>query len=160
MQDFRNILGVCPHCDQFFRLTDLSLSYKSKPRKTFLDTLEQAEDLLERARERFEELREQIKERARERGRKQLPRLLKKADSLFSRRGYFPQDAKALFDPIDFIVFDGMTQKERIRRIVLFDGPATDRSREAVQRSVQRAVKAGSYDWRTIRIAKDGRVEA
>ena len=159
MEDFRNILGICPHCKQFFRLTDISLSYRSKPRRTFLDTLEEDEGRLEKTEQRFQELQEQIRERARERGRRQLPKLLKKADSLFSRRGYFPQDAKALFDPIDFVVFDGMNQKDRVRRIVLFDGPADGRGREAVQRSTQRAVKAGNYEWRTVRVAKDGRIE-
>jgi predicted Holliday junction resolvase-like endonuclease len=158
MEDFRNILGICPHCDRFFRLTDISLSYRTKPRRTFLDTLEKDEGRLEKAQERFQELRGEIREQARERGRRQLPKLLKKADSIFSRRGYFPQDAKALFDPIDFIVFDGMNQKDRVRRIVLFDGPADGRVRETVQRSTRRAVKAGNYEWRTVKVDEDGKI--
>ncbi len=160
LEDFRNILGLCPHCGEFFRLTEIAISYRSRPRQTFLDALETEEDRLDRAEQRFEEQKEEIREAARKRGRNQLPRLLRKAEPIFSCRGFFPQDAKALFDPIDFVVFDGMNRKGRIDRIVLFDGPPDSREREKVQRSVQRSVRAGNYEWRTVRVGRDGRIDA
>ncbi len=160
LEDFQNILGLCPHCGEFFRLTDIAISYQGRPRRTFLDGMEAEEDRLDRAEDRFEERKEEIREAARERGRRQLPRLLKKAEPIFSCRGFFPQDAKALFDPIDFIVFDGMNRKQRIDRVVLLDGPSDGREREKVQRSVERSVHAGNYEWRTVRVGKDGRVES
>lgn len=77
-----------------------------------------------RAEERFEEQEDAIRQEAQERGRRRLPRLLRKAESIFSVRGYYPQDVKSLFDPVDFIIFDGMNRHKDVRRVVLFDGPA------------------------------------
>jgi predicted Holliday junction resolvase-like endonuclease len=156
LQDFRNILGVCPHCGELFRLTDIQISYHAKPRHTWLDELEAHQERIQRAEERFEEREEAIRESARERGRRQLPRLLRKADPVFSGRGYFPQDVKPLFDPIDFVIFDGMNRKGHVKRVVLFDGPPDDRPREKIQRSITRAIRAGNYEWKTVRMDKDG----
>lgn len=160
LEDFRNILGVCPHCGEVFRLTDIAISYHGRPRRSWLDSLEEDESRVARAEERFQEKLGAIREEARERGRRQLPRLLRKAEPIFSCRGYFPQDAKALFDPVDFLIFDGMNRRARVDRVVLFDGPADSRARERVQRSIERAVRAGNYGWDTIRLGKDGRIQS
>ncbi len=64
LEDFRNILGLCPHCGEFFRLTEIAISYRSRPRQTFLDALETEEDRLDRAEQRFEEQKEEIREAA------------------------------------------------------------------------------------------------
>jgi predicted Holliday junction resolvase-like endonuclease len=158
-EDFRNILGVCPCCGEVFRLSDLQLSYRGTPRRTWLDALEAAEDRQERAEERFEEREGAIRAAAQERGRRQLPKLLRKAEPIFSVRGYYPQDAKALFDPVDFIIFHGMNREKDVKRVVLFDGPPGDKARERVQRSVRRALRAGNVSWRTVRLSKDGKID-
>lgn len=74
-------------------------------------------------------------------------------------RGCFTHDAKPLFDPIDCIIFDGMNDSSGVERIVLFDGPAPGHVQEDVQRSIQRALEAGNYEWKTVRIGKDGRIQ-
>jgi len=157
-QDFRRILGICPCCGEIFRLTDVEISYRAKPRRTWLDELEAAEERLERAEERFGEEEERIRERARARGRRQLPRLLRKAEPMFASRGYFAQDVKPLFDPIDYVIFAGLNRAQHMKHIVLFDGPAFSPEREKTQRSIERALEAGNYEWRTIRMGKDGRI--
>jgi hypothetical protein len=57
------------------------------------------------------------------------------------------------------LIFDGMNAAGAVRRIVLFDGPALGHARERVQRSIQRALEAGNYEWRTVRMGKDGRIQ-
>ncbi len=160
LEDFRNILGVCPCCGDLFRLTDIQLSYRSMPRKTWLDALEEEDAKLTRAEDGFAEREERVREEARQRGRRRLPALLRKAEPIFSRRGFYPQDVKALFDPVDFVIFDGMNRAGHVRRVVLFDGPPDGSAREKLQRSVERTVRAGNYEWKTIRITKAGRIEA
>jgi len=66
---------------------------------------------------------------------------------------------KPLFDPVDYIVFDGMNASPAVTRIVLFDGPALGHARERVQRSIQRALEAGNCEWKTVRMGKDGRIQ-
>lgn len=159
-QDFRRILGVCPCCGEVFRLTDLQISYRAKPRRTWLDALEAAEEKLRRAEERFEEQEEKIREVARERGRQELPRLLRNAEPVFACRGFFAQDVKPLFDPVDYVIFAGMSRSASVTQIVLFDGPPMSQSRENIQRSIRRVIEAANYEWKTVRMGKDGRVMA
>jgi predicted Holliday junction resolvase-like endonuclease len=121
--------------------------------------LEAAEERLERAEARFECEEERIRETARERGRRQLPRLLKKAEPMFASHGYFAQDAKPLFDPIDYVIFSGLNRSSFTNNIVMFDGPALSPGRRKVQRSIQRAIEVGKCKWRTVRMGKDGRIQ-
>ena len=158
-QDFRRILGVCPCCGEVFRLTDLMIAYRAKPAVTWLDSLEADEGRQQRVEDRFAEDEQRIRELAKERGRRALPRLLREAEPLFACRGYFAPDVKPLFDPVDYIVFDGMNASPAVTRIVLFDGPALGHARERVQRSIQRALEAGNCEWKTVRMGKDGRIQ-
>ena len=157
-RDFRGILGVCPCCGELFRLTDLKMSYRARPKMTWLDELQAAEHRQQRAEERFGEQEREIRDRARERGRRQLPHLLREAEPVFACRGYWPQDVKPLFEPVDYIIFAGLSAATSVTRIVLFDGPAHSRVRERIQTSIERALTAGNYEWRTVRMGKDGRI--
>lgn len=159
LQDFRRILGVCPCCGEIFRLTDLMIAYRAKPSVTWLDRLQADEDRQQRAEDKFAEDERQIRELAKERGRQALPSLLREAEPVFACRGYFAHDVKPLFDPVDYIILDGMNASPAVTRIVLFDGPALGHARERVQGSIQRALEAGNYEWKTVRMGKDGRIQ-
>jgi hypothetical protein len=52
-----------------------------------------------------------------------------------------------------------MNAAQGVTRVVLFDGPALGHPREGVQRSIQRALGAGNYEWKTVRMGKDGRIQ-
>jgi predicted Holliday junction resolvase-like endonuclease len=99
------------------------------------------EDRQQRAEDKFTEDERQVRELAKQRGRQALPRLLREAEPVFACRGYFAQDVKPLFDPVDYIIFDGMNASSAVTRIVLFDGPALGHGRERVQRAIQRALE-------------------
>lgn len=157
-QDFQRILVVCPRCGCIHRLSELKLSYHAKPKHTWLDELRDKGRRMDTAEERFEEQKSALRERAQEKGRRRLPTMLKKCVPAISRLGYYPQDLKPMFDPVDFVVFDGMTLRESIKRLVLLDGPPRDKRRERIQDSVRRVLKRGSYEWKTVRLGPDGRV--
>lgn len=158
-QEFQKIIVICPICGDFHRLSELKLFYKGKAERSWLDDLRDKERRIERLEEKLEAEREEIKERAQEKARRKLPKLLKKKVPLIAKKGYFPQDVKALFDPIDFVVFDGMNEKDNVRRVVFLDGPAQNRIRERVQISIKKIIKAGNFEWRTIKISEDGEIE-
>jgi predicted Holliday junction resolvase-like endonuclease len=158
-QDFKRILGVCLCCGEVFRLTDLMIAYRARPSVTWLDRLEANEERQQRAEDKFAEDERQIRAQAMERGRQPLPRLLREAEPVFACRGYFTHDVKPLFDPIDYVIFDGMNASPAVTRVVLFDGPALGHTRERVQRSIQRALEAGNYEWKTVRMGKGGRIQ-
>lgn len=156
--EFQNILVVCPGCGEIYRLSELKIFYRGKVKHTWLDNLRAKEQKVERMEEKLEEEREQIKAEAQEKGRKQLPKLLRKCLPVICAHGYYPQDVKALFDPIDFVVFDGMNLKQKVKQVVLFDGPPADKRREKIQTYIKAAIKKGNYDWHTVKLDDEGRI--
>lgn len=156
-QETKRILGVCPCCGEAFRLSDATIYTKEPPPRTPFDELESAKDKLAKAVERFDEQEEALKEKARAKGQAAAQKRLKTFSAPFLRRKLNPQDVKALFDPIEFVGFRGMTDGE-VKSVVLLDRPADSKAREKVQGSLEKAVKAGNYGWKLLRIGDDGRV--
>jgi predicted Holliday junction resolvase-like endonuclease len=79
---------------------------------------------------------------------------------VFTPKGLSPDDAKVIFNPIDYIVFNGMNgEAKTINNIVLLDRERTDKGSQKIQRSIEKAVESGNYEWKTIRINDDGELK-
>ncbi len=157
----RNIFGLCPLCGGIFRLSEIKISYKRKfPIDWYDKLLAEGEELGEKEGELEEKLKI-IRKKATERARRVLlPKLLRRVDPLFTSLGYFPQDAKAIFDPIDFVIFDGMNRDENVRRIVFMDHETENRDQRIIQKSIEKTIEKERYEWETIRISsKTGEIE-
>src|ERR1700733_10816860 len=103
------IAGICPHCGHVFRLSD-ARPYKSvRHTPTILDKIDREQYRLDRAIAQLDGLESELREKARSTGSTQAKRQLRCIDKVFSARGIDPHDVKVLCDPIDFIVFDGMS---------------------------------------------------
>jgi len=160
--EFQNVLVICPRCGEIHRLSELSLMYRGRIRHTWLDKLRGEEDKIARVEERFEEKRSEIRaiaqEKAYRKASRQIPMLLKKCVPVIASHGYYPQDIKALFDPVDFVVFDGMNKRDMVKKVVLFDGPAHNRQREIIQKSIKKVIRKGNYKWQTVRLNDSGKI--
>lgn len=157
----RNIFGLCPLCGGIFRLSDTKISYRRKfPIDWYDKLLAEGEKIDENERTLEEELKD-IRKKATERARRVLlPKLLRKVDPLFTSLGYFPQDVKAIFDPIDFVIFDGMNRAEEVKRIVFMDQQTENRGQRIIQKSIEKTIEKERYEWETIRISpKTGEME-
>ena len=158
LRGLQEVLCVCPCCREVFRLSEARLYYGRKPRPSWFDELREEAERLERAESRLEEELERLRERARAQAERRVRRELRSRDRLFTPLGYYPKDARALLDPVDYVVFDGLSTGKRVRSVVLLDLPAGDAERERVQRSIERAVERGDVEWRELRVADDGSV--
>lgn len=155
----RQIFGVCPKCDSFFRLSDCQIFLKEKRTLDWLDELQKREEKIERAEERLEGKKQELQEKAREKGRKLALKVVRKLDPIFTPRGLNPDDAKVLFHPIDYIVFDGMKGENIIKEIVLLDRERREASSRRLQRSVEKAIESGNYEWQTVVIDDFGKIK-
>jgi len=155
---FHRVLVLCPHCGEIYRLSELKLSYRGRVKRTWIDALWEKEEQMDRAEERFEEKRDEIRAKAQEKGYKQVPKLLRKCTPVVCAHGYYPQDLKALFDPVDFVIFDGLKQKEKVTQVVFFDGPAHDKQRERIQKSIKKVIRKGNYEWETVKLDENGKL--
>lgn len=154
----QHIIGNCPICKAFFRLSELRLIQK-RGRRDWLDEMHDAERKLEAAEDRLAERERELRQVAREKGRAHARRQVRKVDPLFAPRGLCAEDAKPLFNPVDYLVFDGLARTDQVSRIYLLDRKCRGEHR-VVQRSIEACVNRGRYEWLTLRISDAGVVEA
>ncbi|MFC1903284.1 Holliday junction resolvase-like protein [Chloroflexota bacterium] len=154
----RQIFGVCPKCGRFFRLSECKIHLKERKALDWLDELMKKYKIIEKAEEKLEEKEEELREKAREKGRKQALRAARRIDAIFTPRGFNPDDAKVLFHPIDYIVFNGMKDTGKMRNIVLLDRERKDASVRKLQKSIEKTIESENYEWQTIRIDEGGKI--
>jgi predicted Holliday junction resolvase-like endonuclease len=158
LREQRHIFGSCPHCQAVFRLSNAKVSYSAyKP-----DWMDKIEDQNAKEVEKlavFQEESKKLREQAIARERKtKLPKLLNKAVPMFASRKLFPQDVKTLFDPIDFVVFDGMNNEDLVKRVLLMDNKAETSREKALHQSIQETIDSKALTWKTVQIDKDGKI--
>lgn len=154
------IMAICPSedCGQLFRLSDAQPHLKGKRPHSVLDDIEAEDERLERAIERLEEREIELRGRAKIAGLKQAKARLRKIDPVFSGTRLDPQDVKIIFDPVEYVVFDGMN-REKLRRILLLAHEPTSKEAERVQKSIGTAIRAGNINFNTLRVLEDGTLQ-
>lgn len=158
-QSFRRILCVCPCCGEIVRMSDLHLKYSGKSPKTWLDKYELKLLELQDKEQVFQAKEAEMRETAIERGRNKVPLMVKNClCPEFKELEYDPYDIKAIMDPVDFVVFDGLNQEKQVKSVTFLAKPTTPQM-HAVIGSIKTAVSKGSYDWKVARITTTGKVE-
>lgn len=152
----KQIFGVCPISGALFRLTDCEIISRKIPTPDWMDELVRKEERLSRREERLDEKEEAIREKARQKGRRLATRTAKKIDQVFTPRKLNPDDAKVILHPIDYIVFNGMKEKERIKNIILLDRATKNKGHRKVQKSIEKVIERENYEWQTMRVTEDG----
>jgi predicted Holliday junction resolvase-like endonuclease len=154
----RQVFGVCPKCQDFFRLSDCKIFIKKKPVADWKDKITLDENRLDGLEEKLGEKKKDLQEKAREAGRKLAQRAVKKIDPVFTPHKLNPDDAKVIFHSIDYVVFDGM-KKESIKNIMLLDRQEKGTDHRALQRSIEKVVERENYEWQTLRVQEDGKIK-
>lgn len=160
----QKIFGTCSaRTDDahFFRLSDCKIYRRVRPPKDWFELLDEKEDQINRYDEKTEETRESRREHATELGRKIANRKIRKLDPVFSRNDLNPDDAKVIFQPIDYIVFNGMKKGDSsMRNIILLDRKAKEPKHDRIQKSIKATLDQKRYDWKTLRIdANNGKID-
>ena len=107
--------------------------------------------------EKIMEKIEAAREVARESGRKDAKKLIKKIDPIFSPLRLDANDAKVLFHPVDFLVFNGM-HKDYIKNLIFLDQFTTTPSQLQMQNSVIKCIEDRQYEWLTMTVGDDGEI--
>ena len=155
----RQLFGVCPKCNDLFRLSDSKIYLKKKPVSDWMDELGLKSERLGRLSEKLDEKKEELRERAREKGRREAQRVIRRIDPVFTPRKLNPDDAKVIFHPIDYVVFSGMKKGSSISNIVLLDRQEKEKSHRSLQRSIERVIERDNYEWQTLRVKEDGKIK-
>ena len=173
IDNLQNILGLCPCCGEIFLLTNAKLIFterkenKSKyglylsGQKEFEAMkfkIEKMQMSLDKLEEKHRQIMEEIRMVSREAGNTSAKRMLKKLDPVFSGRKIDPQDVKVIFDPIEYVVFNGMHGKS-IKKIELVGRRPKNKKEENIEKSINKAIEKGNYNFKVLRIDNDGNIE-
>lgn len=146
----RQIFGQCPNCKELFRLSDCNIYLKGRKQTDWMDKLTNANDSLT-AKEA------EIRKKSNLIGKEHAKRAVKKLDKIFSPKRLDHHDAYALFNPVDYVVFNGM-EKDNYKNIVFVDGEKHSTEMKRIQSSIAKAIEKENYEWVTIRVAENGDV--
>ncbi len=152
----RQIFGVCPNCAELFRLSDCRIYLRKKPEADWMDALDREIARLDKLEEKIELERSALQQKGTDAGRKEAKARVRQLDPVCSPLKLDPQDAKAMFHPVDYVVFNGMHDCEPIKNVMLLDGRTRSAERRRLQKSIERAVEKERYEWQTMRVLDDG----
>lgn len=71
----------------------------------------------------------------------------------FSQFPFAPQDARFLGSPVDFVVFDGLSEGEgAVRRVVFVEVKTGEARLSPRERGVREAIERGAVEWMELRV--------
>jgi len=159
-QSSRTILCVCPCCGNLLRLSDLRLKYKGVAPRTWLDDYDAKVKRLDKREQLFEEKERKLRDAAIRRGRIKVPKLICKCiDKDIARFNYNPYDIKALLHPIDFVIFNGLNDEDKLKDITFLSRKTTSAVLNKLRNSLESAIDKERYDWRIARVSIQGTIE-
>lgn len=159
-QSFRRILCLCPCCGNIVRLSDLRLKYKGAVPHTWLDTYESKLRKHEKREALFDEREKELHQAAVDRGRAKVPKLVHKCmDADIASLRLNPYDIKALLHPVDFVVFKGLNEKEKLEGIMFLSKKSSDKTLNRIRDSLKSSIDEERYDLRIARVTLEGDVK-
>lgn len=148
LQSDKNLYGECPNCGGSFQLAKAEFFYGDRftPRAK-----EKVEEWMKELEERVKELRES-RRKARERATKaatsvNVGKVIEKIVPALPCFKYNPQDCRGLFDPIDFIHFDGLAEKNKVDFIRIIDLKTGRAGLNERQRQIKDAIERRKVEW-------------
>lgn len=154
----RSVFGICPCCGNIFRLSDCRVFLQGIPKKDWKDKLETQDLAINKLELAIDENERGMRTKAAAKGRRDAQRAINKLDPIFSPLRLHADDAKVLFHPVDYVVFNGMNSSElRIAKsIVLLDREKKEPGRRQLQKSIEEVIDRGNYEWITLRVSNNG----
>lgn len=149
---------MCPKCKALMRLNELNIQYNGKTQKTWLDKYQLQESNIEQIENDFYEKEKDYRKKATERGRKKIPKIIEKSmEKKIAALKLNPFDIQPVFHPIDFVVYSGMNDK-KMKDVILLSKKSTNQHIVKIQKSITKAVKTNSYEWKVARVSTDGQI--
>src|SRR3989338_9728526 len=155
--ELRKILCICPCCGDIVRVSDLHLKVKKPIVKTWLDTYEAKIIAMSKEEEKFNEKEQKIRDAAVEKGRNEAKKIVNNVVlPIFRKIKLNPFDVKPILNPIDFLVFDGMTDKEKIKNIIFLSRISKIDSLNLIRKQIKETIASKNYIWQVGRIDELG----
>ena len=149
---------MCPKCKVLMRLNELNITFDGKMQETWLDKYQVKEDTVQQIENDFYEKEKEYRKKGTEKGRKQIPKIVEKSmDRKIAALKLDPFDIQPVLHPIDFVVYNGMNDN-KMKDVILLSKKSTNKQMDKIQKSITKAVKTKSYEWKVARVTIDGQI--
>jgi predicted Holliday junction resolvase-like endonuclease len=179
-KDVINIFGICPCCGEIFNLSKAVIRLKKKPMELpmfsdlltaqeRIDSLEtEVSDMEDEYQDRLYSFsikeenyrcsKQEMSNKFRPKGQRRALNRIKKIDKVFTRLNIDPRDIRLVWSPIDFIAYNGMTDKKEIDSIEFINHRPKSSFEEKTLISIERVIKKGDIDFVLIKVSDKGTV--
>ncbi|MGA2270101.1 MAG: Holliday junction resolvase-like protein [Bryobacteraceae bacterium] len=149
----KRFMGTCPECGQDFRLADAVLfSLDDDAPSAALAAIEQARERIKDRKRELADQRERMTKRAQNTAAAvNLGKIVENIVPSFASFNYAPGDCRALFHPIDYLVFSGLTKVHRVEALSFIDVKSGGARLTRNQRNIKTIVESGKVTFETTR---------
>ncbi|MFH0890065.1 MAG: Holliday junction resolvase-like protein [Candidatus Aenigmatarchaeota archaeon] len=155
LHENRHIFSVCPECHSVNRLSDLQLSEKGYYKPDWLDGLQVEQQRLGDKIAKLDEKKKDLQRVAKEKAERiELPKVLNRLAPFFTKHKIDPRDVRTIFDPVEFLVFQGMNSPEGVDSVTLLH---LGENKHLIK-SIEDTIAKKDFGWNTIQVKDDGSV--
>jgi predicted Holliday junction resolvase-like endonuclease len=153
LQRNRQFMATCPVCRNEFRLADATLfSLKGKTPEAAIQAINEARQAIKERRAELAKARERMTKRAEITAQSvNLGKIVEKIVPSFPTFPYSAGDCRALFDPIDYLVFSGLAKRGQVEALYFVDVKSGSARLTKVQRCIKDVVEAGALKFSVTR---------
>jgi len=146
IQAERTTYAQCPDCQAIHRLNEFKIFQGKKPPKDLLDQLRLAEA-------DFEEKKKKIIEQSIERSKLvYIGKTLEHLAPTVATWGHKPRDCRFLAEPIDFIAFDGLFEKNEVSKITFIEAKTGNAKQSSREKSIKNTIEKGKVYFEEFRL--------
>lgn len=150
LQRDRRFMGTCPRCDADFRLSDAVLySIGGSPPEEAVAAIRSIREVIAERKADLKRARERMTLRAQTTAEAvNLGKIVEKIVPSFASFKYFPGDCRALFEPIDYVVFSGLSGHREIDAIHFVDVKSGSARLGVKQKTIKDVVEKGAVKFK------------
>ena len=149
LQATRAFIGTCPRCDQEFSLADAVLfAIEDIPPEEALAAISATRKRIKERKEQLVADRERMTMRAQKTAHSvNLGKIVEKIVPSFSSFAHNAGDCRALFEPIDYLIFSGLTKSGRVDALLFVDVKSGSARLNNNQKNIKKIVETGAISF-------------
>lgn len=153
LQRTRKFMGTCPSCQQDFSLADaLLFSTEGALPEAALKTIQAIRDRIQQRRAELAIAKTRMTQRAQNTAAAvNLGKIVEKIVPSFDSFEYAPGDCRALFEPIDYLIFSGLSRRREVEAIHFVDVKSGSARLAAKQQEIKGIVDRGRVTFKVMR---------
>jgi predicted Holliday junction resolvase-like endonuclease len=150
LQRTKRFMGTCPVCTDDFHLSDATLfSIADAPPEEALAAIAAAREGIKERKEELIRAKLRMTERAQNTAQAvNLGKIVEKIVPSFTSFGYAAGDCRALFEPVDYLIFSGLTGSRKVNALYFVDVKSGGARLTAKQRTIKDVVDAGAVKFK------------